>query len=183
MIRDKWYFTDAQGHLVSTLYLTADEYALRPDKDRLKRDGIDDTPAARPMPVYNALQDAKKAALIKINDDRLIEINSPIMVEGILIDGDIVAREAVATKRNEIKDCEDSGEPIGLCVWRDAMNVTHTFELATYKLWLRSAAIAISKRATNILAASWARKEAVEAATTIEQVQQIMNSTAGSEEL
>ena len=109
-------------------------------------------------------------SLIDAERDRL---DSEIIVyDDKRIDADRAAKDAIIQKISELRAAADASETPNHLMWRDADNVTHSWVLLiVYKLWLYRLLIAISKRSTLLRMYGWAHKDAVDALTTVEDIE------------
>lgn len=114
---------------------------------------------------------AKRQAIERERDSRVVA--QVIVYDGKNLDADAASIDRLSKKLAALAAYEARGAeiPAGLCFWRDADNVTHTFASHTeYKNWLSGLAIAIDARGSQAFAWSWQKKGEVDAATTIEAV-------------
>ena len=108
-----------------------------------------------------------EAALARIEARRVAITAAPIAHADLLVDADATAQDNIRSKLLEIQQCADLGLPmdVELLVWRDANNVTHSFESPqAYGQWLGQLAVAITQRGTAAYVWAWANKVDVEAA-------------------
>lgn len=118
------------------------------------------------------LPKAKQHFCNKVNVWRKEQEESPILYGEILVDADAKARENIKGKLLQLQIEEELEIASSNFVWRDANDVTHTWEtLAAYKTWLKGLALAVTNRATNLYIQGWTKKAAIAALASISEVE------------
>jgi len=154
----KWFYCDQDGFLVSTLYLSDAEYAARDDKDRLSRDEWPERPAGQ----VDQIALARAGAIQHIKNQCAAALAESIVVGGIALNPDV---SSISAKLFEL-DTSPSADTS----WRDAGNVTHQLAASELRALLSSAMAAISRRNTSLRQVMWAKREAIEGASTVEEI-------------
>ncbi len=96
----------------------------------------------------------------------------PITYDLKLLDADVTAQQNISGKIIELQNNIALSITSTNLFWRDANNNDHTWtDAAEYLTWLQGLFNAITTRRTNLYALSWQGKAAINAMTTIEEIQ------------
>lgn len=166
--RKPWYLSDSSGRLVSTLFLTDEEYLARPDQDRLTST-LPSQPVEDPAVVLQRGKDEMRVAIERERDRRM---NDPLIVlaDGTRLDADAISIDRLSKKLLALQSYEVQGReaPTDECFWRDYDNNTITFASHTaYKNWLSEVATTIDQRGTQAFVWSVTKKGELNAITTL----------------
>lgn len=174
-----YYLADADGYFLSGL-------SLLPEEAERYEGLLTVRPPDRPAPVIDREAEriavAKAYALRSINDQRQQASQANLFFEDIEVQADSASQALLSLKLNEIAAAEAAGTaiPSEALIWRDAHNVIHDFATMTaYKAWITGTVAAISRRATDVYADSWARKALVEASNDYDEILAIASATGG----
>jgi hypothetical protein len=110
----------------------------------------------------------------QIERERDKRIYSLIAYDNKVIDADPVSQKNLANKIAEMQAKKELNLPtsVEMLLWRDADNVTHSWETAeAYLDWLYGFAVVLSERGTQIYASSWQHKGNIAALTTLEALE------------
>lgn len=174
-----YYLADAEGYFLSGL-------SLLPEEAERYEGLLTVRPPDRPAPVIDRqaerLAVAKAYALRSINEQRRRASQANLVFEDIEVQADSASQALLTFKLNEIAAAEASGTviPGAALIWRDAHNVIHDFGTMTaYKAWITGTVAAISRRATDLYADSWAKKALVEASNDYDAILALASATGG----
>jgi hypothetical protein len=174
-----YYYADADGFLVSTLHLTDEQAAQRPDL-------LTEMPPERPRPVVDEQAEriaaARAYALRTVNADRDALLNANVFFDGTEAQADQRSRLNMTEKIAEIDAATATGStlPQESLFWRDALNQNRTFETQVqYRDWLSGVLAEISRRNTEVLVDVWRKKELIAACADHDQILAIPNSISG----
>jgi hypothetical protein len=118
------------------------------------------------------LATAKANTKAKIIDLFKSKDNTIITYDNKQLDADQSAKDAIIKKLAELEARDAGADPEASHIWRDANNTTHSWvSLIVYKLWLKRLLIAISTRTTTLKVTAWAHKDAIEALTSVSDIE------------
>ena len=174
-----YYYTDADGYLASTVYLTEEQAQERPDL-------LSEMPPERPRPTPDIeaerIAAARAYAMRMLTIDRDTQLNANVFFDGTEVQADQRSRLNISEKLAEIAAAQAAGTelPADTLFWRDALNQNRLFETqAQYKAWLSGVLAEVSRRNTEVLQDIWRKKELIAASTDHDQILAIPGSVSG----